>query len=77
MELSGVVICHVEEPFERLDACALFLEELNDHLSFPLVGSRGVQQQGCGGNVPDVQLIVEEISDFLVEGDKVVVGVEQ
>ena len=43
VELGGVVICHVEEPFECLDAGSLFLEELDDPLLFPLVGSRGVQ----------------------------------
>ena len=76
VELGGVVIRHVEEPFECLDAGVLFLEELNDCLSFPLVGSGGVQQWGCGGSVPDMQLIVEEIGDFLVEGDEAVVGIE-
>ena len=43
VELGGIVVCHVEEPFECPDT-GTFLEELNDHLSFPLVGSRGVRQ---------------------------------
>ena len=43
VELGGIVVHHVEEPFECLDVGTLFLEELNDCLSFPLVGSRGVQ----------------------------------
>ena len=44
VELSSIVIHHVEEMFEHLDAGALFLEELDDRLSFPLVGGGGVQQ---------------------------------
>ena len=42
MELGGIVVSHVEEPFEHLDAGSLFLEELNDRLLFPLVGIGGV-----------------------------------
>ena len=38
MELSGIVIGHFEELFERLDMGVLFLEELNDGHSFPLIG---------------------------------------
>ena len=44
VELGGVVICHVEETFEHLDSGALFLEELDDCLLFPLVGGGGVWQ---------------------------------
>ena len=44
VELGGVVVHRVEEPFEHLDEGALFLEELDDHLSLPLVGGRGVWQ---------------------------------
>ena len=44
MEFGGVVVRHVEETPEHLDPGTLFLEELNDHLSFPLVGGRGVWQ---------------------------------
>ena len=43
VELGGVIIHHVEEPFEHLDVGTLFLEELDDPLLFPLVGGRGVQ----------------------------------
>ena len=42
MELGGVVISHLEESFECLDAGSLFLEELDDRRSFPLIGSGGV-----------------------------------
>ena len=44
VELDGIVVHHVKEPFEHLDVGALFLEELNDRLSFPLVGGGGVQR---------------------------------
>ena len=44
VEFSGIVVHHVKETFKCLDAGALFLEELDDHLSFPLVGGGGVQQ---------------------------------
>ena len=43
VELGGVVICHIEEPFEHLDVGTLFFEELDSHCSFPLVGVGGVQ----------------------------------
>ena len=43
VEFGGIVVHHVEEPSEHLDASALFLEELDNRLLFPLVGSRGVQ----------------------------------
>ena len=43
VEFSGVVVRHVEETLERLDSGALFLEELDNRLSFPLVGGRGVR----------------------------------
>ena len=44
VEFGGIVIRHLKEPSERLDVGALFFEELDDHLSFPLVGVGGVQQ---------------------------------
>ena len=44
VELGGIVVHHVEEPFKHLDAGMLFLEELDDHCSFPLVGVRGVRR---------------------------------
>ena len=43
VELGGVVICHIEELFEHLDVGTLFLEELDNCLSFPLVGIGGVR----------------------------------
>ena len=42
VELSGIVVRHVEESLERLDVGVLFLEELDNCLSFPLVGGGGV-----------------------------------
>ena len=44
MEFSSIVVCHVEEMLERLDSGVLFLEELDNHLSFPLVGGGGVRR---------------------------------
>ena len=44
VELGGVVIHHVEETLECLDSSMLFLEELDNCLSFPLVGGGGVQR---------------------------------
>ena len=44
VELSGVVVCHLEETSEHLDAGVLFLEKLNNCFSLPLVGSGGVQR---------------------------------
>ena len=44
VELGGVVIRHLEEMSERLDAGTLFLEKLDDCFSFSLVGSGGVQR---------------------------------
>ena len=43
MELGGIVIGHLEESSEHLEAGVLFLEELDDYRSFPLVGVGGVQ----------------------------------
>ena len=42
MELGSVVVCHLEEMSERLDAGALFLEKLDDCFSFSMVGGGGV-----------------------------------
>ena len=42
VEFGGVVICHLEETSEHLDAGTLFLEKLDDCFSFPLVGGGGV-----------------------------------
>ena len=42
VEFGGIVVHHVEEPSEHLDVSALFFEKLDDHFSFPFVGSRGV-----------------------------------
>ena len=44
MELGGIVVGHLEESFEHLDAGALFLEELDNCHLFPLIGSGGVWQ---------------------------------
>ena len=77
LEFHGVVISGVEESFERPDVGALFLEKLDNRFSFPLVGGGGVWQQGCGGSVPDVRLVMEEIGDFLVEADEAVMAIER
>ena len=44
VECGGVVVRHLEEAFEHPDMGALFLEKLDDHFSFPLVGGGGVQR---------------------------------
>ena len=44
MELSSVVVGHLEELSECLGVGTLFLEKLNDCFSFPLVGGGGVQR---------------------------------
>ena len=44
LEFGGIVIGSLEELFECPDAGALFLEKLDDHFSFPLVGGGGVQR---------------------------------
>ena len=44
VECGGVVVRHLEEAFERLDAGTLFFEKLNNRFSFPAVGGGGVQR---------------------------------
>ena len=44
VEFGSVVVCHVEEMLEHLDSGVLFFEELDDHLSFPLVSGGGVRR---------------------------------
>ena len=44
MQLGCVVVGHLEEPSERLDAGALFLEKLDNHFSFSAVGGGGVRR---------------------------------
>ena len=42
LEFCGIVVCGIEESFEHPNAGALFLEKLDNHFSFPLVGGGGV-----------------------------------
>ena len=44
VQLGCVVVGHFEEPSERLDPGALFLEKLDNRFSFSAVGGRGVQR---------------------------------
>ena len=44
VECGGVVVCHLEEVFERPDAGALFFEKLDDCFSFPFIGGGGVRR---------------------------------
>ena len=44
VECGGIVVRHLEEAFERLDAGALFFEKLDNRFSFPFIGGGGVQR---------------------------------
>ena len=44
VECGGVVVRHLEEAFERLDAGTLFFEKLDNRFSFPFVGGGGVRR---------------------------------
>ena len=44
VEGGGVVVCHLEEAFERPDAGVLFFEELDNRRLFPFVGGGGVRR---------------------------------
>ena len=44
LQLGCIVIGHFEEPFERPDPGAFFLEKLDDCFSFSLIGGGGVRQ---------------------------------
>ena len=43
VECGGIVVRHLEEAFEHLDAGAFFFEKLDDCFSFPFVGGGGVR----------------------------------
>ena len=43
VERGGVVICHLEEAFERPDAGALFFEKLDNRFSVSFIGGGGVR----------------------------------
>ena len=43
VERSGVVVCHLEEAFERPDAGVFFFEKLDNCFSFSFVGGGGVR----------------------------------
>ena len=43
VECGGIVVCHLEEAFERPDAGALFFEKLDNRFSFSFVGGGGVR----------------------------------
>ena len=43
MQLSNIVVGHLEEPSEHLDAGPLFFEKLDNCFSFSAVGSGGVR----------------------------------
>jgi hypothetical protein len=61
LELHIVVLGHVEEGAEGLNAGAFLLEELDDRLPFLLVGGAGAGQKvRCSGEA-DMRLVVEEI----------------
>ena len=44
VERGGIVVCHLEEAFERPDAGALFFEKLDDRFSYSFVGGGGMRR---------------------------------
>jgi hypothetical protein len=67
---------HVEEAHKEPDLSLFLAEELENCFPFLFDRWAGTGQYGCGGGEADVQLVMEEIRDFLVDAEEVVPGVK-
>jgi hypothetical protein len=70
-------IDHVEEALEEPDLSSFLAEELENCFPFLLDRWAGTGRYGCGGGEADVQLIMEEIRDFLMDAEEAVPGIER
>jgi hypothetical protein len=75
-EFLIVGVDRVEEALEEPDLSSFLTEELKDCFPFLFDHWAGIGWYGCGGGEVDVRLMVEEVRDFLVDAEEVVMGVE-
>jgi hypothetical protein len=72
-----VGVDHVEEALEEPDLSSFLTEELENCFPFLLDRWVGTGRYGCGGSEADMRLVVEEVRDFLVDAEEVVLGIKQ